>query len=88
MFDQLKKVLAAPFQNAASINRNVMLDYLRKLKGRFLELGPGKAPLLESLDHINDQDKMVIELKEATSYCRSLGYMCLEQDMGKEKWAL
>jgi SAM-dependent methyltransferase len=88
MFDKLKNILAAPFREAANINRSVMRDYLRPMKGKFLELGPGKAPLLESLKQVKVRDKFVIEFKEVSSYCRSLGYTCLEQDLGKERWNL
>jgi len=88
MFDKLKKYLASPFQNAAHINREVIKDYLGLLKGRFLELGPGNAPLLESLNHVKVRDKYVVEFKGVSSYCHKLGYTCLDQDMGKEKWKL
>jgi len=42
MVEKLKKVLAAPFQKAAIITRQVMLNYLRPMKGKFLELGAGQ----------------------------------------------
>jgi SAM-dependent methyltransferase len=88
MFDKFKKYLASPFQNAAHINRGVMRDYLRPLKGKFLELGPGNTPLLKNLNHVKAKNKYVIEFKEVSSYCHKLGYTCLDQDMGKEKWNL
>lgn len=88
MFDKFKKFIVSPFRNAANINRSVMIDYLKTLRGKFLELGPGDAPLLENLKQVKVKDKFVIEFKEASSYCRNLGYECLEQDMGKEKWRL
>jgi len=88
MVEKLKKVLAAPFQKAALINRQVMLNYLRPMKGKFLELGAGQAPLLEYLFHIGPQNKYVIDLPGMTAYCQQIGYNCWEQDIGKENWPL
>jgi SAM-dependent methyltransferase len=82
----LRNLLARPFRASAGMNRTVVLDLLRPLSGRILELGPGAAPLLENLPHIVIENKWVIEFPGAMDYCRAKGYRCLEQDLGRESW--
>jgi len=48
----------------------VLFDYLKNLRGTFLEIGPGSAPLLANLPDTKDIQKIVIELPHAITHCR------------------
>lgn len=82
----LKSLLAKPFRDSGRINRQVMLDMLQPLQGRFLELGPGQAPLLEQLARLPKENKAVIEFPGVIEHCRQIGLQCIEQDLGTAKW--
>lgn len=69
-----------------SVNRAWMARTLRGFEGRFLELGPGDAPLLARLPDGNGRDKWVIEFSGVIEHCRHLGYRCIEQNLGRDKW--
>jgi len=84
----LKQLLAKPFRDSARVNREVMLRMLRPLTGRFLELGPGSAPLLDQLPHVALADKLVIEFPGVIDCCREKGFTCFPQDLGADRWAV
>jgi len=84
----IKNLLAKPFRDSARINREVILGMLRPLKGRFLELGPGAAPLLDQLPHVALADKLVVEFPGVIDCCREKGFTCFAQDLGTERWAV
>lgn len=65
-----------------------MIDELNKRKGVFLEIGAGPAPLLKYLDQVPSKNKIVMDLPGELAVGRSMGYRCLEQDAGAEKWDL
>lgn len=69
-------------------NRDWMMQKLRACEGRFLELGPGTAPLLSRLPEDDNYEKWVIEFPGVIEHCRRLGYHCLEQNLGEEKWEI
>lgn len=85
---RIKELIAGPFRKSNGVNRNIIIDYLKCLKGVFLEIGPGCAPLLEAVQHIDNDKKIIIDLPEMVGYCESLGYKCLAQDASIEKWRL
>jgi len=84
----LKQLFAKPFQDSARVNREVILSMLRPLTGRFLELGPGAAPLLDQLPHVAREDKLVVEFPGVIDFCRQKGFTCFAQDLGTERWAV
>lgn len=84
----IKKFLARPFQNSARANRELTLEFLRPLRGMFLELGPGDAPLLDHLKDVPARNKVVIEFPGVIEHSRKMGYRCLEQDLGQARWSL
>jgi len=43
---QLREAMARPFRDAARVNREVLFEYLRDLRGTFLENGLGSACLI------------------------------------------
>jgi SAM-dependent methyltransferase len=83
----LPEILYQPFRDSARINRKVVISYLRELKGKFLEVGPGKDPLLNSLD-IDNKQKIFIDLPGAFPRKKEPGILYIEQDAGCEKWKL
>jgi len=84
---KLLDTLYHPFRDSARINRKVVINYLRDLKGVFLEIGPGEEPLLNSLD-IENRQKIFVDLPGAFPKKRVPGIRYIEQDAGSEKWKL
>ncbi len=84
----IREVLAGPFRRSVAVNRNVMVGLLRPFRGRFLELGPGKAPILAKLDWVADEHKTVLEFPGVIAHCAELGYTCVAQDIGRDAWDL
>ncbi len=83
----IKSVLARIANNGWSIKRKTIIRYLSSLSGSFLEVGPGEEPLLSYLKHVNNDEKIVIDIGDL-SICRKLGYKCINQNAGTEKWDL
>jgi SAM-dependent methyltransferase len=79
-------IITTPIARSTRFNRDWISRMLRGFEGRFLELGPGNAPLLASLPNDTRHEKCVIELPGAVEHCRKLGYRCLEHDIGKDIW--
>ena len=84
---KLRDMIYQPFRDSARINRRVVVNYLRQLKGTFLEVGPGAEPLLNALNVANRQ-KIFIDLPGAFPGTKEPGALYLEQDAGREKWKL
>jgi hypothetical protein len=70
----LRDVLAGPFRRSVVLNRDVMVSLLRPYRGRFLELGPGTAPVLAQLPWVDAADKAVLEFPGVIEHCAALGY--------------
>ncbi|MDH5716431.1 MAG: class I SAM-dependent methyltransferase [Spirochaetia bacterium] len=83
----LKNLITNPFTKAVQINRDVIIKLLKPHKGKILEIGPGYQPILQSLRHINDKDKYVLEFAGVAEHCKNLGYKCYEQDV-RVKWKI
>lgn len=86
MINRLIEIAGAPFRQSAEINRDILVGYLSALRGVFVEIGPGAAPLLERVAQVPDHDKIVIDFEEALERGRDLGYRCLNQDAGSQRW--
>ncbi len=86
MIRRIIAIMGAPFRDSARINRDVLLKYLSTLRGAFVELGPGGAPLLEQLPNVADHDKIAIDFEATLGHCRDLGYRCLNHDLGQDPW--
>lgn len=65
-----------------------MVKELGRREGIFLEVGAGPAPLLKYLEGVPNEKKVVMDLPGELAVGKSLGYRCLEQDAGAEKWNL
>lgn len=86
IMNPLVRILKSGVQKSPQFNRAWMVHVLRGLNGRFLELGPGNAPLLADVADENGHEKWVIELPGVIEHCRRLGYRCLEQNLGANVW--
>ena len=83
------ELFASAFHDSARINRKVIIDYLKKcnLGGLFLEVGPGEAPLLDSI-RISEKQKVFIDLPGVFPKNRVSGIRYIEQDAGIDRWGL
>jgi SAM-dependent methyltransferase len=79
-------ILAAPMATGTRLNRDWMVGLLHGFQGRFLELGPGDAPLLTEVPDDERHEKWVVELPGVIEHSRRLGYRCLEQNLGTDEW--
>jgi len=81
--------IARPFRDSARINRKVVVGTLERLSsgGLFLEIGPGEAPLLDSI-RISGKQKIFIDLPGAFPKNKISGVRYIEQDAGVEQWKL
>ena len=84
----LRDLVNQPLRSTSRHNREVLIEKLAEMHGTFLELGPGRIPLLKELNHIGVENKIVLELEIGLVVPRQLGYLCLDQDVGRDRWDL
>jgi SAM-dependent methyltransferase len=79
-------ILTSSLARGTHLNRDWMVHVLNGFQGRFLELGPGAAPLLADIPDDEHHQKWVVEFPGVIEHSRRLGYRCLEQNLGTDPW--